>query len=70
MKQRSDLILAQWERSVTRCDGVTTSAGGDAALGRGKGRDDANWDDMNFTGPKSEENTHGRFSWYKWTMKI
>jgi hypothetical protein len=55
---------------VTRCDGVTTSAGGDAALGRGKGGDDANWDDMNLTGPKSEENTRGRFSWYKWTMKI
>jgi hypothetical protein len=36
-----ELLLAQWEGSVTRFDGVTTSTRGDAALRRGKGGEDA-----------------------------
>jgi hypothetical protein len=38
--------------------GVTTSATGEAALGREKGGDDASWADVNLTGPKNEENSH------------
>jgi hypothetical protein len=34
------------------------------------GEDDASWADTNLTGPKNKENTCGRFSLYKWTMKI
>jgi hypothetical protein len=35
--------LVQWEERVTWCDGVTTSARGEVAPGRGKGVDDTNW---------------------------
>jgi hypothetical protein len=48
----------------------TTEVGGEAPLGMGKGGNNASWVDMNFTGPKNKENTHGRFSYYKWTVKI
>jgi hypothetical protein len=41
---------------------VTTLAGGEAALGRGKGGDDSIWADTNLTEPKNKENTCGRFS--------
>jgi hypothetical protein len=34
---------------VTRCDSVTTSAGGEAASGRGKGGDDTSWADVNLS---------------------
>jgi hypothetical protein len=37
-----------------------------AALGRGKGGNDASWADANLTGPKNEENPRDRFSWYEW----
>jgi hypothetical protein len=47
-----------------------TSAREEVAPGRGKGGDDAGWADANFIGPKNEENTRGRFSWHKWTVKI
>jgi hypothetical protein len=50
---------------VTRHDGVTTSAGGEATLGRGKGGGDDSWADANLTRPKNEENSRGRFSCYK-----
>jgi hypothetical protein len=46
------------------------SAKGEAAPGRGKGQDDVGWVDANLTGPKNEENSHGRFSCFKWTVKI
>jgi hypothetical protein len=49
---------------------VTTSTEGEVTLGTGKGGDDAGWTDANFTELKNEENTHDRFSWYKWMMKI
>jgi hypothetical protein len=55
---------------VTRRGGVTMSTGGEAAPGRKKGGDDVNWANVNLTGPKNEENSHGRFSWYKWMVKI
>jgi hypothetical protein len=41
MKGGSELILAQWEGSVTWHDSVATSTGGETAPGRGKGGDDA-----------------------------
>jgi hypothetical protein len=44
--------LTQWEGSVTQYGGMTTSAGGEAALSRGKGGNDASWDDTNLVGPK------------------
>jgi hypothetical protein len=55
---------------VTQRGGVATSVGGEAAQGRGKGGDDVSWAGANFIGPKNEENPRGRFSWYKWTVKI
>jgi hypothetical protein len=42
-----------------------TSTGGEAAPWRGKGGDDANLVDMNFTESKNKENLHGRFNCYK-----
>jgi hypothetical protein len=36
----------------------------------GKEGDDVSWANVNLTGPKNEENTHSRFNWYKWTVKI
>jgi hypothetical protein len=50
---------------VTRHGGVTMSAGGEAASGRGNGRHDASWTDVSLTGSKNEENPHGRFNCYK-----
>jgi hypothetical protein len=47
-----------------------TSVRGEAAPKRGKGGNDTSWAGVNFTGPKNNENSHGRFSWYKWTVKI
>jgi hypothetical protein len=43
--------------------------GGEAVPGRGKGRDDASWANVNLTEPKNKENPQGRFSWYKWMVK-
>jgi hypothetical protein len=57
--------LAPWEESVTWRDSVMMSAGGEVALGRGKGGDDASWTDANLTAPKNEEHVRDRFSCYK-----
>jgi hypothetical protein len=57
--------LALLEGSVTQHDSVVVSAGGEATPGRGKGGDDVSWADVNLTGQKNKENTHGRFSCYK-----
>jgi hypothetical protein len=62
--------LAQWEGSVTRRGGVTTSVGGEVAPGKGKGGDDTSWVDVNLTGSKNKKKSRGRFSWYKWAVKI
>jgi hypothetical protein len=70
MKRGSKLILASWEGSVTRNDGVVTSARGEVTSGRENGVDDVIWAGANLTGPKNKENPHGRFSCYKWTIKI
>jgi hypothetical protein len=43
---------------------------GDAAPGRGKREDDVSWVDTNLTQPKNKENSRGRFSCYKLTVKI
>jgi hypothetical protein len=48
--------LAHWEESVTRHGDMAISAGGEAALERGKRGDDVNWADVNLTRPKTEEN--------------
>jgi hypothetical protein len=66
----SELILTQWEGSVTRRGGVTMSAREEAALRREKGVDDIDWADANLTGQKNGENPRGRFSWYKYMVKI
>jgi hypothetical protein len=55
---------------VTRCGDVMMSARGEPALERGKGGDDVNCADTNFTGPKNDKNSNGRFSCFKWTVKI
>jgi hypothetical protein len=57
--------LVNGKKSVTQCNGVATSAGGEATLGRGNGVDDTNWADVNLTEPKNEEDPHGRFSYIK-----
>jgi hypothetical protein len=49
---------------------VTTLVRGEAASGRGKGEDDTSCANVDLTGLKNEEDPHGRFSWYKWTVKI
>jgi hypothetical protein len=41
---------------MTQRGGVVTSAGGEAAPGRGKGGDDAIWADVNLIGPKNKKN--------------
>jgi hypothetical protein len=46
------------------------TVGGEAAPKRGKEGDDASWADVNLTGPKNKENSRGRFSCYKWMVKI
>jgi hypothetical protein len=51
--------LAQWQGSMTQRSDVTTSTGGEAALGRGNEGDDASWADSNLTRPKNEENACG-----------
>jgi hypothetical protein len=66
----NELILAPWEGSVTQCDGVTMSIGGEAVPMRGKERDDAGWVHMDFTGLKNKENARDRFNCYKWMLKI
>jgi hypothetical protein len=48
----NELILIQWEGSVTRCGGMATSAGGEVAPWREKGGDDVSWADANLTGLK------------------
>jgi hypothetical protein len=49
---------------------VTTSVGGEAAAGRAKGGDNTTCNDVNLTMPKNEENTYGRFRYYKWMVNI
>jgi hypothetical protein len=62
--------LTLWEGSVTRCDGVATSTGGEPASGRGKGGDDVSWVDVNPTRPKNDKNQPCQFNFYKWMIKI
>jgi hypothetical protein len=45
--------------------GVATSVVGEAAPGRGKREAD-----VNLTRPRNEKKSRGRFSCYKWTVKI
>jgi hypothetical protein len=47
--------LALWKESVTQCNGVETSVGGETALGRGKGGDDASWADTDLTELKKKK---------------
>jgi hypothetical protein len=49
---------------------VTTSARGEARPKREKGGDDVSLADANLTVLKNKENPCGRFSWYKWRVKI
>jgi hypothetical protein len=55
---------------VTRCDGVVTLAGGEPAMGRGKGGDDVSLADTNLIEQKNREKQRSRFSCFKWTVKI
>jgi hypothetical protein len=55
---------------MARRGSIVMSTRGEVAPGREKGGDDTSWTDANLNGPKNEENSHGRFSWYKWTVKI
>jgi hypothetical protein len=47
-----------------------TSVVGEVAPVRAKGGDDTSWADVNLSGQKNKENPRGRFSYYKWTVKI
>jgi hypothetical protein len=62
--------LTQWEGSVIQDGGVATSIEGEATPERGKGGDNVSLADANLAGPKNKENPNGRFSCYKWTVKI
>jgi hypothetical protein len=66
----SELILVQWEGSVTWCGGVMMSIGGEAAPGRGKGGDGASWVDVNLIELKNKENQHDWFSCFRWVVEI
>jgi hypothetical protein len=55
---------------VTRRRAVVTLGRGEVAPRREKGEDDVSWDDTNLTVQKNKENLRGRFSFYKWTVKI
>jgi hypothetical protein len=44
---------------VIRRGGVTTSCGGETVPERKKGGDNVIWTDVNLTGPKNKENSHG-----------
>jgi hypothetical protein len=55
---------------VTRHDGVVTSAEGEAAPRREKEEVTLVLADTNLIGLKNEENSCGRFSCYKWMVKI
>jgi hypothetical protein len=63
-------LVSSWDGSTTWHSDVVTSARGEAAPRRSKGGDNGRWDDTNLTRPKNKENTRGRFSCYKWTVKI
>jgi hypothetical protein len=65
MKWANELVLAQWEGSVTRHSGVIMLARGEAAPEGERGGDDASWADVNLTGVKNKENSCGQFTWYK-----
>jgi hypothetical protein len=70
MKRRQRARLGSMERKhdTTRwCDDDSWRRGGTR---REKGGDDASWADVNLTGPKNEEISHGQFNCYKWTVKI
>jgi hypothetical protein len=58
------------ERKYDSRGGVTTSARGEVAPGRRKGGDDVSWADADLIGLKNKQNLCGRFSWYKWMVKI
>jgi hypothetical protein len=48
----SELVLTQWEGSVTRCGGMTMSAGGEATPRREKRGNNISWADANLVGLK------------------
>jgi hypothetical protein len=68
----SELILAPWKGSMTRHGGITILVGGEAALGREKGGDNARWVDTNLTGQKMKKNSCRTFSCYngQWRFKV
>jgi hypothetical protein len=70
MKWRQRAHLGSMGRKHDMHDGMAMSVEREAALGRGKRGDDASWADTNLTEPKNEENQRGRFSYYKWMVKI
>jgi hypothetical protein len=59
MRRKSD--------TTRRCGDIDPRRGG---TGEGKGMRRCQLVDENLTLPKNEENPHGRFICYKWTMKI
>jgi hypothetical protein len=49
---------------------MTTSTEEEAVPRRGKIGANVSWADVNLTELKNEENSHGRFNCYKWTIKF
>jgi hypothetical protein len=74
LEDEAETASSSWlygkEAGETRRGGMVTPIEGEVAPGTGKGRDDASWVDADLTRLKNEENSHGRFRCYKWTMKI
>jgi hypothetical protein len=50
----SEFVFAQWKRSVTRCNGVATSAGWETTSRRRKEGDNVSWTDAALIGPKKK----------------
>jgi hypothetical protein len=70
MNQRQRARLGSMGRKrdmVRQRDDVSQRRGGTE---EGRGGNNVSWADANLTGLKNKENTRGRFSWYKWTVKI
>jgi hypothetical protein len=65
LKRVSEFVLAPWEGSMARYNGVTMLAGGETTPRRGKRGDDTSWADANLIRPKIKKYSCVRSSRYK-----
>jgi hypothetical protein len=63
MKRRHRACLNSMGRKHDTTYGVISRRRG--GTGEGNGEDNISWANVNLTGPKNKENSHGQFSYYK-----